>query len=190
MCIQSIEHPGCVWDVKFLPCGDLVTGCSDGVIRIWTIDQDRMAGLPEVHAYEAQLSAYKCNTCAPFSLSKYLNVFIASFEFTIACTMKDCVCTFHILFFSCQIWSLFCWLFSKINCQINVGEKWKHIRYYIFIYWRVLFKKLYGLDVMVNADHGASLHQFHPWLTTDHGWAVTPPWIKWCSLPNLNCQHL
>ncbi|XP_057836619.2 uncharacterized protein LOC131046848 [Cryptomeria japonica] len=61
-CLQSIEHPGCVWDVKFLPCGDLVTACSDGVVRIWTVDQDRMAGLPEVHAYEAQLSAYKCNT--------------------------------------------------------------------------------------------------------------------------------
>lgn len=61
-CVQSIEHPGCVWDVKFLPNGDLVTACSDGVIRIWTTDADRMAGTPELDAFEAQLSFYKSNT--------------------------------------------------------------------------------------------------------------------------------
>uniref|UniRef100_A0A0D6QXS4 Phospholipase A-2-activating protein n=1 Tax=Araucaria cunninghamii TaxID=56994 RepID=A0A0D6QXS4_ARACU len=61
-CFQSIEHPGCVWDVKFLPNGDLVTACSDGVIRMWTTDHERMAGPAEVEAFEAQLSSYKCNT--------------------------------------------------------------------------------------------------------------------------------
>lgn len=102
-CLQSIEHPGCVWDVKFLPCGDLVTACSDGVVRIWTVDQDRMAGLPEVHAYEAQLSAYKCNTCAAFSFPKYLNILIACFESTIACTINNYTVGFHIVLFSCLI---------------------------------------------------------------------------------------
>ena len=35
-CIQTIEHPGCVWDVAFMPTGDLVTACSDYAARIWT----------------------------------------------------------------------------------------------------------------------------------------------------------
>lgn len=61
-CVQSIEHPGCVWDVKFLPNGDLVTACSDGIVRIWTTDAERMAGTPELDAFEAQLSFYKSNT--------------------------------------------------------------------------------------------------------------------------------
>ncbi|GKD68378.1 phospholipase A2-activating protein [Tanacetum coccineum] len=28
VCVQSIDHPGCVWNVKFLENGDIVTGCS------------------------------------------------------------------------------------------------------------------------------------------------------------------
>ncbi|MBA0726865.1 hypothetical protein Golax_002663, partial [Gossypium laxum] len=31
VCVQSLEHPGCVWDAKFLENGDIVTACSDGV---------------------------------------------------------------------------------------------------------------------------------------------------------------
>lgn len=27
---------GCIWDVKFTAEGDLVTGCSDAVARVWT----------------------------------------------------------------------------------------------------------------------------------------------------------
>ena len=42
-CLQPIEHPGCVWDVAFLPNGDLVTACSDYVARIWTRAGDRRA---------------------------------------------------------------------------------------------------------------------------------------------------
>ncbi|CAL5336727.1 unnamed protein product [Camellia sinensis] len=44
VCVQSREHPGCVWDVKFLENGDIVTACSDGVVRIWTIHQDKEEG--------------------------------------------------------------------------------------------------------------------------------------------------
>lgn len=51
-----------MWDVKFLPNGDLVTACSDGIVRIWTTDAERMAGTPELDAFEAQLSFYKSNT--------------------------------------------------------------------------------------------------------------------------------
>uniref|UniRef100_A0A2N9ECM6 PUL domain-containing protein n=1 Tax=Fagus sylvatica TaxID=28930 RepID=A0A2N9ECM6_FAGSY len=59
VCVQTIEHPGCVWDAKFLDNGDIVTACSDGVIRIWTVHQDRMADSLELESYTAQLSQYK-----------------------------------------------------------------------------------------------------------------------------------
>ncbi|KAG6542654.1 hypothetical protein Mapa_015888 [Marchantia paleacea] len=58
-CVQSIPHPGCVWDVKFLPNGDLVTACSDGVARVWTTDSSRGAASEELEAYEAMLLAHE-----------------------------------------------------------------------------------------------------------------------------------
>ncbi|XP_057964226.1 uncharacterized protein LOC131155245 isoform X2 [Malania oleifera] len=60
VCVQSIEHPGCVWDAKFLENGDIVTACSDGVVRIWTVNQDKIADLVELDSYASQLSQYKC----------------------------------------------------------------------------------------------------------------------------------
>jgi phospholipase A-2-activating protein len=56
-CCQTIQHPGCVWDVKFLPNGDLITACSDGVARIWTKIATRFASAEELTAYEDQVSA-------------------------------------------------------------------------------------------------------------------------------------
>eukprot|EP00252_Welwitschia_mirabilis_P020798 TRINITY_DN5175_c0_g1_i1.p1 TRINITY_DN5175_c0_g1~~TRINITY_DN5175_c0_g1_i1.p1 ORF type:complete len:778 (+),score=142.56 TRINITY_DN5175_c0_g1_i1:80-2413(+) len=61
-CFQTIEHPGCVWDVKFLPNGDVVSACSDGVIRIWTKAPERMASDEEIQAFESNLCLYKCET--------------------------------------------------------------------------------------------------------------------------------
>lgn len=60
-CVQSIEHPGCVWDAKFLENGDIVTACSDGVVRIWTSNPDRIANPIEIESYSSQLSQYKCS---------------------------------------------------------------------------------------------------------------------------------
>jgi hypothetical protein len=40
-CLQSIEHPGCVWDVAWLPSGDLATACSDASARLWSSAQER-----------------------------------------------------------------------------------------------------------------------------------------------------
>lgn len=59
VCVQSIEHPGCVWDVKFLENGDIVTACSDGVVRVWTAHPDRIADPVERESYFSQLSNYK-----------------------------------------------------------------------------------------------------------------------------------
>ncbi|KAL9418058.1 hypothetical protein AB3S75_040964 [Citrus x aurantiifolia] len=59
VCVQSIEHPGCVWDAKFLENGDIVTACSDGVTRIWTVHSDKVADSLELEAYASELSQYK-----------------------------------------------------------------------------------------------------------------------------------
>ncbi|KHG18527.1 Phospholipase A-2-activating [Gossypium arboreum] len=59
VCVQSLEHPGCVWDAKFLENGDIVTACSDGVVRIWTVDQENIADPVELEAYASELSEYK-----------------------------------------------------------------------------------------------------------------------------------
>lgn len=61
VCVQSIEHPGCVWDAKFLENGDIVTACSDGVVRIWTANKDRIADSVEIDSFMSILSQYKCS---------------------------------------------------------------------------------------------------------------------------------
>ncbi|KAK6241231.1 hypothetical protein QUC31_015103 [Theobroma cacao] len=59
VCVQSLEHPGCVWDAKFLENGEIVTACSDGVLRIWTVDRGNIADPVELEAYASELSQYK-----------------------------------------------------------------------------------------------------------------------------------
>jgi phospholipase A-2-activating protein len=44
-CLAAIEHPGCVWAVAFTPAGDLVTGCSDAVGRVWSAAAERQVRL-------------------------------------------------------------------------------------------------------------------------------------------------
>ncbi|CAN1255594.1 Phospholipase A-2-activating protein [Linum perenne] len=58
-CVQSIEHPGCVWDAKFLENGDIVTACSDGIVRVWTTNQDRIADKENLEHYNSQITEYK-----------------------------------------------------------------------------------------------------------------------------------
>jgi len=59
VCVQSIEHPGCVWDVAFLPNGDLVTACSDGVARVWTREKKLYAPTEETEAFISLVSSRK-----------------------------------------------------------------------------------------------------------------------------------
>lgn len=56
-CVQTLEHPGCVWDVAFLPSGDLLTACSDGVARVWTTAAERAAPGAVQEAYASQVAA-------------------------------------------------------------------------------------------------------------------------------------
>lgn len=41
--LQTVEHPGNLWDVVFMPNSDLVTACSDHVARVWSRDGSRQA---------------------------------------------------------------------------------------------------------------------------------------------------
>jgi phospholipase A-2-activating protein len=58
-CVQVLEHPGCVWAVVFLPNGDIVTACADGVARVWTMNEERRASAEGLEAFNAALIAYK-----------------------------------------------------------------------------------------------------------------------------------
>jgi WD40 repeat protein len=68
-CIQTIEHPGCIWDVKFLENGDIVTACSDGTARIWTTDTSRFCADEEVAAYTDLISQYALSRLVIFYYS-------------------------------------------------------------------------------------------------------------------------
>lgn len=48
-----------MWDTKFLENGDIVTACSDGVVRIWTVHADKIADSLELESYASELSQYK-----------------------------------------------------------------------------------------------------------------------------------
>ena len=75
VCVQSIEHPGCVWDAKFLENGDVVTACSDGVVRIWTIQHDRIADSVELDAYFSRLSEFKISRYVHFLITSMYDTF-------------------------------------------------------------------------------------------------------------------
>jgi len=55
--VATLQHPGSVWSVACTPDGDVVTGCSDGVARVFTRDAGRVADADAVQAYEAQLAS-------------------------------------------------------------------------------------------------------------------------------------
>ena len=86
--VQSLEHPGCVWDAKFLEHGDIVTACSDGVIRIWTVDQDNIADTVELEAYASELSQYK--------LSRYDHITLTNILCLTYCCIMIILCVGHL----------------------------------------------------------------------------------------------
>jgi len=55
-------HPGSVWAVCGLPNGDVLTGCSDGVARVWTRSPERTANMQALQTYEASVSAQSIPT--------------------------------------------------------------------------------------------------------------------------------
>jgi phospholipase A-2-activating protein len=59
---QTLPHPGTVWCVNSLENGDIVTGCDDGKIRVFTRDAERIAEESVMREYEAE--------CENFSQSR------------------------------------------------------------------------------------------------------------------------
>lgn len=59
-CLQVLEHPGCVWSVAFTQRGELASGCSDAVGRVWSNDPQRKVR-QDNHVPEGSAS----NTCMP-----------------------------------------------------------------------------------------------------------------------------
>ncbi|KAG2333600.1 hypothetical protein Bca52824_004780 [Brassica carinata] len=57
--VESLKHPGCVWDAEFLETGDIVTACSDGVARVWTARDGMIADQTEIDDFDTQLSETK-----------------------------------------------------------------------------------------------------------------------------------
>jgi hypothetical protein len=51
--VQTLEHPACVWDVAFLPNGDLVTACADFAARVWTPSPERVASAETIQVWPA-----------------------------------------------------------------------------------------------------------------------------------------
>lgn len=52
-CAQTITHPAIsVWAVSVMPNGDIVTGASDGFIRVFSAAEERWASVEDLKAYE------------------------------------------------------------------------------------------------------------------------------------------
>merc|ERR1712137_166147 len=75
--VQSIRHPGSVWSVKYRksPSGhdELVTGCSDGMVRIWTKDPALAVSEAEMAQYEAQIEQMAMEQASSTSQKQNLN---------------------------------------------------------------------------------------------------------------------
>ena len=56
-CAQVIIHPAIsVWTVSTMPNSDIITGCSDGIVRVFSNSEDRWASEVDRKAFEDQVS--------------------------------------------------------------------------------------------------------------------------------------
>lgn len=56
-CIQTITHPAVsVWAVSSLPNGDIVSGCSDNVVRVFSVAEERWLPEADLKAYDEQVA--------------------------------------------------------------------------------------------------------------------------------------
>lgn len=57
-CAQTIVHPAIsVWTVSTMPNGDIVSGCSDGVVRIFSESEDRWVSANDLKEYDEQVAS-------------------------------------------------------------------------------------------------------------------------------------
>ena len=59
-CVASLVHPcDSVWCVAVLPCGDIITGGSDGVLRIFTNTEERYAEESMLKMFDDEVKSSK-----------------------------------------------------------------------------------------------------------------------------------
>jgi phospholipase A-2-activating protein len=59
---QTITHPTIsVWVVDVLPNGDIVSGASDGMVRVWTRSEERKASAQEVQELDQAVASRQLN---------------------------------------------------------------------------------------------------------------------------------
>lgn len=59
---QTITHPTIsVWTVEVLPNGDIVSGASDGMVRVWTRSEERKANAQQVQELEQAVASRQLN---------------------------------------------------------------------------------------------------------------------------------
>lgn len=52
-CLQTLAHPATsVWAVSSMPNGDIVSGSSDGVVRIFSSAEERWASSEDLKQYD------------------------------------------------------------------------------------------------------------------------------------------
>ena len=52
-CEQTLVHPAIsVWSVSAMPNGDIVTGCSDGIVRVFSAQEEHWAPADQLKAYD------------------------------------------------------------------------------------------------------------------------------------------
>ena len=72
-CTQTLVHPAIsVWTVSAMPNGDIVSGTSDGVVRVFSASEDRWATAEELKQYDNEvagqaLPSYVLNSCWIYS---------------------------------------------------------------------------------------------------------------------------
>jgi phospholipase A-2-activating protein len=56
-CAQTIMHPAIsVWAVSTMPNGDIVSGCSYGVVRVFSESPERWASEPDLKDYDDKVA--------------------------------------------------------------------------------------------------------------------------------------
>jgi hypothetical protein len=56
-CVCTLQHPGSVWSVTVTSEGDIATGCSDAVARVFTRSAERAAGAEAQSVYETRITS-------------------------------------------------------------------------------------------------------------------------------------
>lgn len=57
-CAQTLVHPAIsVWTVATTPNGDIVTGCSDGIVRVFSPEEERWAPADQLKAFDDLVAA-------------------------------------------------------------------------------------------------------------------------------------